>query len=269
MVQRSANTVFLASHFTSNPIARPQTENHLQVPVVPVQATRPLVAACIDGFDMDVRHSNLRLFVTIPPAQIGLDRLSLTMGTWGNRILYNIGASYMWATPTSEIQTGTFLWTRGMTREPTFVTWGFMFLTEPQVFVGIRSINVSDNWRVNMQIIRMNSHLQGFSFAVDAPGSVDLEEVTLQWVATTNNRFRTGVFSVTGPTTQRISFTPIPGNSRPQVMLGITRIDLASSVNARVRLHAANITNGSFDLQVTTWHDSRIWILGGSYLIYA
>ncbi|KJA26388.1 hypothetical protein HYPSUDRAFT_75556 [Hypholoma sublateritium FD-334 SS-4] len=235
---------------------------------------RPLVAACIDMFDMDVRHKNLRLFVTAPPDRLSVDSFSLRMGTWGNRVLHNIGTSYMWATPTPDIQTGTFLWKRGMTREETFVTWNFLFLSEPQFFVGIRSINISDNWRVNMRIPQMDSHRQGFTFMVDDHGSVVLEEVTLQWVATTSNRFRTGTFAVPNTVTlQRPAVIPITfasiDNSHPQVMLGITVIDLQSSVNARVKVSAENITNNTFNIRVETWNKSAIWGLEGRYLLYA
>ncbi|KAF4581807.1 hypothetical protein EYR40_002825 [Pleurotus pulmonarius] len=228
------------------------------VPVNPVQVAPPSVAACLTMFDMDARDKNLR--VEVKTMDTRSNQFVLKMGTWGNRILYNVGASYMWTTSSQQTQTGTFSWNSQM-HTSVFVPWNEPFHEEPKLFVGIQKIDVGDNWRCKVQVEFVSD--RGFRFNIHAWGSSDLYNCRLQWIASTDPRIHIGQFE---GTSARINLTM---SDRPQIMLGMTNMDLKSApTNARVRMFTENVTNSGFDIKVTKWADSDIYAMAGSYLVY-
>ncbi|KAL4258671.1 hypothetical protein AB1N83_011174 [Pleurotus pulmonarius] len=229
------------------------------VPVNPVQAASPSVAACLTMFDMDARDKNLRVQVGLSNVQ--RDQFVLSMGTWGNRILNNVGASYMWTSRSPQTQTGTFSWVSTM-ESSVFVPWNQLFLQQPQVFLGIQAIDVEDTqWRCKVQFESMSN--RGFTFDIHPYGSSNLHGCRLQWIASTDPRIHVGTFN---GTSTRVN---LKISAWPQIMLGMTSINVKSaSTNAGVRLATENITHDGFDIEVIKSCDSELYDAAGSYLVY-
>ena len=59
-----------------------------------------------------------------------------------------------------------------------------------------------------------------------------------------------------------------PFAKKPKVILTITQLDSDKDVNSRYRPEAISISRDGFTLKVSTWADSKIFSLSGSWLAY-
>jgi hypothetical protein len=68
--------------------------------------------------------------------------------------------------------------------------------------------------------------------------------------------------------TVEITF-PKPFEVKPEVFLNLNTIDASNSSNLRVSMKAISISRDGFTIQIKTWGDSKINIVGGNYIALA
>lgn len=52
----------------------------------------------------------------------------------------------------------------------------------------------------------------------------------------------------------------------PEVMIGLSMLDVNPGTNDRVRVRAENITSTSFDVVFSTWADTNVYGLGANWI---
>jgi hypothetical protein len=57
-----------------------------------------------------------------------------------------------------------------------------------------------------------------------------------------------------------------PFTSKPQIILGVTSVDGEKDANLRYDVKADAVTRDGFTIQIRTWADTKIFMLGGSWL---
>jgi hypothetical protein len=57
-----------------------------------------------------------------------------------------------------------------------------------------------------------------------------------------------------------------PFTSKPQIILSLTTVDGAKESNLRYNIQADAVTRDGFTIQLKTWSDTKIFMLGGTWL---
>lgn len=62
---------------------------------------------------------------------------------------------------------------------------------------------------------------------------------------------------------------PIPfDKKKPTIVLSVTGIDAEKEVNLRYKVEAISVSRDNFTIKISTWSDSRIYELDGTWLAY-
>jgi hypothetical protein len=60
-----------------------------------------------------------------------------------------------------------------------------------------------------------------------------------------------------------------PFNIKPQVLLSVTNCDLDAKTNVRYSVEATSISRDGFVVKISSWSDTKIYSIGGTWLAYA
>lgn len=60
-----------------------------------------------------------------------------------------------------------------------------------------------------------------------------------------------------------------PFNIKPQVLLSITNCDLDTQTNVRYSVEATSISRDGFVVKITTWSNTKIYSIGGTWLAHS
>ncbi len=241
----------------------------MTIMIDPAQNLDPWLAVALDMIDFNRHDKNIRINATVP--FLDRSRFEVQVGTWGNRIMRNAGVSWMWASGhTSDIQTGVIQWRSDSGGQAIRVNFHRSFVTrDPDIFLGIRGVDVGDNWRIDVRSTDISP--TGFEAQIRTWGSSKLWACDIQWIASVSSSTRVGRFWGQGRNRGTVSFTRpifnVTPKLAPQIMVGITRFDLRSDRNARLRLVTSNVTTRGFDWEIQTWSDSEIYALEACYIV--
>lgn len=68
--------------------------------------------------------------------------------------------------------------------------------------------------------------------------------------------------------TQEISFAK-PFNTKPEVYVSLNSLDANKNANIRIEAKAISVSRDGFTIQIKTWSDSQINLVGGSWIAVA
>jgi len=55
----------------------------------------------------------------------------------------------------------------------------------------------------------------------------------------------------------------------PKIVLAVNMIDADNRYNVRYKVEAKSVSRDGFTIKVTTWNDSKVWGIAGSWMAYA
>ena len=61
----------------------------------------------------------------------------------------------------------------------------------------------------------------------------------------------------------------VPFDEKPDIVLGVTMLDINSKQNVRYRVTALSIYRDGFTIKVATWADTQIYQISGYWMAYA
>ena len=62
---------------------------------------------------------------------------------------------------------------------------------------------------------------------------------------------------------------PVPfEKAKPKIVLSVNRLDADNTVNLRYKVEAISISRDNFTIKISTWADSRVFEVGGTWLAY-
>ena len=61
----------------------------------------------------------------------------------------------------------------------------------------------------------------------------------------------------------------VPFDEKPDVVLGVTMLDMNTKQNTRYRVTALSISRDGFTIKVATWADTQIYGISGYWMAYA
>ena len=67
--------------------------------------------------------------------------------------------------------------------------------------------------------------------------------------------------------TVEVVFTK-PFESRPQVVVTVSTVDAEKTTNVRYSVEATAVSRDGFTVKITTWGDSKLYGLGGSWIAF-
>jgi len=74
----------------------------------------------------------------------------------------------------------------------------------------------------------------------------------------------------TGERSHLIEITfPKPFDSKPTVVLGVTMVDADKGSNVRFSVEPVSISRDGFTVKISTWGDTKVYGLGGSWMAYS
>ncbi|RBA11002.1 hypothetical protein FPRO05_14312 [Fusarium proliferatum] len=255
--------VVVSNFATNHPTETPMEWESINFQVTPHQSAPPQIASALSMIDMSNSDENLRVRTQV--TDIGTDRFTVGVGTWGNRIFYNGGVSLL-RVPAQDanFRMGTL---RNVAPNSYRVEFQppFTFGVLPNVFAAFSGIDAGGNWRGSLDVHQVN-HAQCY-IQVSTWGSSNLYSADVQWIAypSTLSGIEIGTFSSEGPGsgTLNLRTTFI---STPSVFMGFQYFDINSNQNARLRVQATAPNPNQVTWAVETWANSVIYKIIGIFI---
>lgn len=61
---------------------------------------------------------------------------------------------------------------------------------------------------------------------------------------------------------------PVPFNKKPKIVLNVSLLDSDGQFNQRYNVTAISVSRDNFTLKISTWADSKIYGIGGTWLAH-
>lgn len=61
---------------------------------------------------------------------------------------------------------------------------------------------------------------------------------------------------------------PVPFNKKPKIVLSVSMLDSDGQFNQRYNLKAISVSRDNFTIKISTWADSKIYGIGGTWIAH-
>lgn len=235
------------------------------------QIATPQVAIGLTMLDIS-NEAGVRIGASV--TNISSNQFTIHVGTWANSVIYNAAMSWLALDADNPyFQIGVFdsRHVRPWNKPGNVihrVNFSRTFESQPKVVVGIRRLDISNNWRFRVYATDIDT--KGFTIHAITWGGTILSSVQVTWIAFPANK--DGVWSGS------FSSDNSPGNfsgqadfgvtfsKMPSVFMALTEFDFSHDKNLRVKLGINSVTTSSLSWCISTWSDTVLSMVGGTYV---
>jgi hypothetical protein len=271
-----------------HPWYEPRTYNTVEQLFSPAYTTPPRVAIGFNRLDLD-HHHNIR--VRASATEIRNDHFTLSLSSWGNKILHSAGCSWLELGAGTEnlIQTGVFLTTdvrpwkdvQVITEKRITFDKAFPDNRPPNVVVWFSSLDMDGehNWRAWAKASDITA--RGFTIRAETWGDTKLYSAWLTWVAypSDSTEICSGNFNTMDirpwnepchKTTGQVAFgSNVKFEKPPQLVVALCSLDYDHEHNLRWKSNTSAVTTSGFTWDLESWGDSRMFSSGAMYIAFA
>ena len=231
----------------------------------------PQVAIGLTMLDIS-NEDGIRISTSV--TNISSNQFTIKIDTWANTVIYNAAMSWLALEADDPyFQIGVFDSQDVRPREKPGnvlhrVNFPRTFESQPKVVVGIRQLDMSNDWRIRVYTTDIDT--KGFTIHAITWGGTILSSVQVTWIAFPANKdgVWSGSFSSEGNPgdfSGQADFG-ITFSKTPSVFMALTEFDFSHDKNLRVKLGTNSVTTTSLGWSISTWHDTVLSMVGGMYM---
>eukprot|EP01006_Ploeotia_vitrea_P032006 TRINITY_DN64287_c0_g1_i3.p1 TRINITY_DN64287_c0_g1~~TRINITY_DN64287_c0_g1_i3.p1 ORF type:complete len:395 (+),score=45.23 TRINITY_DN64287_c0_g1_i3:71-1255(+) len=250
----------------------------------------PRVFVCLSLVDTAC-SANTRLKVEV--SEVTHADFEVIVSTWWDSRVYSADISWIAVPQDAEAEVGVFekhLWQTGHPLEQpetpsartfeTQVMFDAPFKEPPQVLACLHQIDVEQSVNTRLKCTVKHVTAAGFTLVADTWWDSKVYSFGVNWLAAPKGGLQAGSqFKSYWDTKSPLEAPKQPGNrsekldvelgpfedvlkAEPQVVVGLTALDVAANTNTRASVTVPTRTPTSFSLEVATWWDTRLFGVG-------
>ncbi|KAK4460180.1 hypothetical protein QBC42DRAFT_288797 [Cladorrhinum samala] len=214
-------------------------------------------------------------------------KTDIHIDTWGDTTLYSAGVSWFrHAANDADIQSGSWSTTEDhpfefpQTKTQKQIVFPRAYSAPPKVIVWLTQIDVRNNANFRVRALISDVTATGFKLNLDTWADSTLYQASASWVAHSAGKagITSGSFSTDDvrpwdkPSLVTSGTTAFPAGTftkAPNVVVGLTTIDVDKSTNPRVKAVASAITKDGMTWNLDAWADTTLYRAAASYIAYA